>query len=235
MNDGCIAYWTRKEPPGYGVLYTRYRANAGVTGEPSRESAPRWLDIWEDGVFRSAQNGSRAIVAYGVAPRGVRSIDSLRLDIRWLGPESASMSVTGESWSGETLAVEPGKPVVIADGEVYIGIISLEPTRIGHTPPVVLWRDGDEPVLSIVNYEGPPKQFWEYRSLAGPFWKGNVRNGFALWIAPRTDFASVEAFTQALAETLLADSMEGTVRTITFGDGDDAVATLTYDLREMRL
>ncbi len=53
-------------------------------------------------------------------------------------------------------------------------------------PSVVVWRDGQEFVISIVNYEGPAKVFWEYRSLAGPFYKGNVRNGFALWVAPRS-------------------------------------------------
>jgi hypothetical protein len=174
------------------------------------------------------------VVAYGVAPRGQRPLDSLRLDIRLIGPETIQVVIDGQPWSGEALPVATGAPIVITDGDVCIGIIPLEPARLGHTPPVVLWRDGDESVISIVNYEGPPKQFWEYRSLAGPFWKGNVRNGFALWIADRDEYATTEAFAAALAAMPLSDVTTGTSRRISFGPGEVA-ATVTYDLRELRL
>ena len=234
MTDACIAYWKREQAPGYGVLHTRYRAGAGSAGKASREGVPAWLDIWEDGVFRSAQHGRRAVVAYGIAPRGMRQLDSLRLDIRLLGPQASHIVIDGQPWSGEALPLASGVPVVIADGDVYIGIVPLDPTRLGQAPTVVLWRDGDESVISIVNYEGPPKQFWEYRSLAGPFWKGNVRNGFALCIADRAEYATSEAFAAALAGTPLSDVTTGTTRTISFGAGEVA-ATVTYDLREMRL
>ena len=58
------------------MLYCRYRINAGAVGMPSRDSVPGWLDIWDDGVFRTAQAGGRAIVAYGLTPRGQRPIES---------------------------------------------------------------------------------------------------------------------------------------------------------------
>jgi hypothetical protein len=225
MDTACIAYWTREEAPGYGVLYTRYRINAGPAGVPSREGVPSWLDIWEDGVFRTAQSGQRVVVAYGIPPRGLRPIDGMRLDIRLMGPEAALAD--GREWRG-------GKPldvrsmVVVEDGDVLIGIRPLAPERLGDGRGVVLWRDSGETVLSIANYDGPAKQFWEYRSLSGPFWKGNVRNGFALWIVPRAEHASREAFAAALAATPLTDESSGSVRTITFED-----VTLTYDLREM--
>jgi hypothetical protein len=213
-DNACILYWRRDKAPGYGVLYSRYRVNAGPVGKASREGVPRWLDIWEDGVFRTAQGGSQAIVAYGVMPRGQRPVSSLRLDIRLLGPTE--------------VACAPGEPIVVEDGDAFIGIMALNPDNLGHSPPVTAWRDGDESVISILNYEGPPKVFWEYRSLSGPFWKGNVRNGFALWVVSRAEFASVAAFQAALAATPLSDTTIGSLRRITFGE-----VVLEYDLREM--
>ena len=49
---------------------SRYRINDWPVGQPSRELASAWLDIWDDGVFRTAQIGGRALVAYGLSPRG---------------------------------------------------------------------------------------------------------------------------------------------------------------------
>ena len=121
-----------------------------------------------------------------------------------------------------------GRRFVVADGDSYIGIAPLAPEKLGHSEPIVLWQDADETVISLVNYEGQAKVFREYRSLAGPFWKGNVRNGFALWIAARAEFASAEAFRGALAELLLTDEVDGSRRRIAFGDVE-----LEYDLREM--
>lgn len=212
MDNACIAYWKR-EGDAPGVVYTRYRVNAGPIGAPSREGMPRWMDIWEEGVFRTAQVGPRAIVAYGLTPRGQRAVSSLRLDIRVLGPERVE--------------VEHGV-AVIDDGSVFLGIVPLAPDNLGHSADVTGWRDGDESVVSIVNYEGPAKVFWEYRTLSGPFWKGNVRNGFALWIAPHDDYGSVEEFRAALSATSLSDETVGSERTIRFGD-----VTLAYDLRQM--
>ena len=214
MDDACIAYWRREEEPGYGVLYARYRVNAGRVGEQTRQAAS-WHDIWEDGTFRTAQSGGRAIVANGLTPRGQRPITSMRLDMRMLGVEPGDV-------------VEDGGRFVVAGGDVYVGIVPLAPEALGHSESVVLWRDADETVISLVNYEGPAKVFWEYRSLAGPFWKGNLRNGFAIWIAARNEFASVEAFRESLADVPVADELAGARRRIAFGGVE-----LEYDLREM--
>ncbi len=88
-------------------------------------------------------------------------------------------------------------------------------------------------IVSVFNYEGPPKGFWEYRSLGGPFFKGNVKNGVVLRLADRSDNSSLAEFKASLTETPLTDTADGSLRTITFGDGEDTVK-LTYDLRELR-
>ncbi|MEO8458664.1 MAG: hypothetical protein ABI559_12745, partial [Chloroflexota bacterium] len=215
MDSACVAYWRRDEAPGYGVLYSRYRMNAKAVGEQSRREAS-WHDIREDGTFRSAQEGGRAIVAYGMTPRGQRPISSLRLDVRMLGVSS-----------GDVVGDGAGR-FVMSDGDVYIGIVALGVEQLGHSESVVVWQDADEAVISLVNYEGPAKVFWEYRSLAGPFWKGNVRNGFAVWVAARSEFASVAAFSTALAEASVRHDVDGSRCRTAFGD-----VRLDYDLREM--
>lgn len=139
----------------------------------------------------------------------------MRLDIRILGVQL-----------GDVLA-EDGR-FVVSDGDVYIGIVPLTPENLGQSEPFVVWRDADETVISILNYEGPAKVFWEYRSLAGPFWKRNLRNGFAIWIAARNEFASGEAFRESSANVPLVDELDGARRRIVFGDVE-----LEYDLREM--
>jgi hypothetical protein len=227
-DNGCIAYWLRDGEPEYGVMYSRYRVNAGRVGESSRVGLPAWLDIWEDGVFRVAQEGPRAIVAYGLMPRGQRPVDSLRLDLRLLGPQDKAVRADGQAWDGRILALAPGTTVVIDDAVVRVGIVPLEPTRLGDGSSVVLWRDGMEIVISIVNYEGPPKVFWEYRSLAGPFWKCNVQNGLCLWLASTEEWADVADFEEALRKAFITDEVEGSMRRIAFGDVE-----LAYDLRAL--
>jgi len=102
-------------------------------------------------------------------------------------------------------------------------------SRIG----IIVWRDGHEVVISTLNYEGPPKVFWEYRSLTGPFFKRNLRNGFLLWVAPRGDFSAPAAFTSALRSEPLRDETEGTVRRIEWGE-EPGNLVLEYDLGELR-
>ena len=239
-HDSCILYFRKPSPPGYGVLYCRYRINAGPLGRPSREGVPSWLDIWDDGVFRTAQGGGRAIVAYGLSPRGQRPIESLRLDIRLMGVLDGGIFADGKLAIGHhgsesrPTGVQSHSPITISHGDVYIGLIPLEPSRLGHGEPISIRKDGQEFVVSIVNYEDPPKVFWEYRSLAGPFFKGNVKNGFVLSVAPRGDFDTLEAFRADLLAMPLMDETVGSVRRIEWGRGPDRLM-LEYDLKELRL
>jgi hypothetical protein len=227
-NDSCMAYWSRDKSPGYGVLYCRYRVNAGPIGQPSRVKVPPWMDIWEEGVFRTSQAQGTAIVAYGLMPRGQRLIESLRLDVRMLGPSPQDVLLDGGPWDGAPMEVISGSPVIVCDGHALTGVIPLTPTYLGRGSSVTLWRDGEETVLSIGNYQGPPKVFWEYRSLSGPFWNGNVKNGFVLWMADRDAWPSVEDFEKAVHSTPLRDEQHGSKRHIEFGD-----LSLHYDLRSM--
>jgi hypothetical protein len=232
-HNSCIVYFTKAREPRYGVLYCRYLVNDRRVGQFVYESSREALDLWEEGAFRTAQRGRDAIVAYGLLPRGQRHVHSLRLDVRLLGIDDESEVIAGaRHYEGGEMALAAVAPVGIACGEVYIGIRPLEPARLGHEPPLVVRQDGQETIISIYNYRGPPKQFWEYRSLSGPFFKGNVRNGFALRMAARNEHASLGAFLESLTAAPLTDALDGSARRIAFGTGPDAVV-LEYDLREL--
>jgi hypothetical protein len=234
MHNPCIVYYAKPTPPGYGVVYCRYRINAGAVGVPSRTTSPPWLDIWDDGVFRTAQAGCHALVAYGLAPRGQRPIEGLRLDVRLIGPlDGGNLLLAGRLFRGEPLRIDPGDVFAAADGDAYIGIRLLEPSCLGHVPATIVWRDGDELVVSIVNYEGPPKVFWEYRSLSGPFFKGNIKNGFALWVTPRSEYPSLEDFHEAISSLPLNDRIVRTLRRIEWGVSPEQLV-LEYDLLDLK-
>jgi hypothetical protein len=235
QHNSCILYYARGGEPRYGVLYCRYLMNEGGPFGSMHESGRTAVDRWDLGIFRTAQRHGDAVVAYGALPYLLFPVSSLRLDVRLLGPDAESeVLVGGHPYrQDKPLTVAPGASVGIADGEVYVGLRALEPTQLGHETPIILWRDGQETVLSIYNYRGPAKVFWEYRTLAGPFFKGNVCNGFALRVARRQEFGSLADFVVAFERTPLSDEVVGGHRRVAFGEGA-TLLTLEYDLRDMQ-
>jgi len=235
--NAAILYYRKEGAPGYGVLYTRYIVNEYEIGKLADETGHTKRDLWDLGAPRCLQHRNLAIVAYGLTPMPITTaVHTLRLDTLLIGRDRATeILVDGRPLSSLPQPVQPLEPVVLADGSVYIGLIPLEPTNMGQEAPIVLEERGGELVLSIYNYSGPSKNFWEYRTLSGPFFKGNVRNGFVLEVASQDDFSSPTAFHEHVASARLADSVsaEG-VREIEYESGGQALA-LRYDLRDLRV
>lgn len=234
QHDSLILYYRRDSGPGYGVLYCRYLSDERGIGE-ARGSGPTGAELFDEGLFCGVQSRNRAIVAYGLFPRGLRITRSERLDIRLLGPDADSELRAGEQrFEGEPLEVQPREPVLVADGRIYLAIIPLEPTAMGQEAPILLRRDGGETILSIYNYRDAPKDFWEYRSLAGPFYKGNVRNAFILEVASRQEYSSLEDFRRHIQQTTIQDlTGPERVREITYR-WEDGSLSLAYSLWDMR-
>ena len=192
-------------------------------------------DFWEEGRHVAAQHRNRAIVAYGLTPR-LRPVSSCKLSVRLLG-----VSERTEVWCGDRrvdafpMRVEPGEPVVIAEGGAYVALVPLEPSDMASGAPIELnVRDGAL-VLDIYNYRGPAKSFWEHRSQAGPFYRGNVRNAFIIEVAERAAFADVEAFRRHVAAARITDSVDDEyVREIAYASDGGSLA-LRYSLWDMRL
>jgi len=235
--NAAILYYRKDEPPGYGVLYTRYAVNEYEIGHLADETGRTKGELWDLGAPRCLQHRNRAIVAYGLTPMPITTaVHTLRLDVLLIGKDRATeILVGGQPLSSLPQPVAPLEPVVVAGGGVYIGLIPLEPTNMGQEAPIVLDERGGELALSIHNYSGPSKNFWEYRTLSGPFFKGNVRNGLVIEVASRGDYPSAAAFHEHLAGARLSDSVSGDgVREIEYESDGQALA-LRYDLRDLRV
>jgi hypothetical protein len=120
---------------------------------------------------------------------------------------------------------------VVVDGGVYIGVRALAPSCLADDAPIVLERGPeDELWLTIYNYRGPPKFFWEYASLGGAFWNGNIRAGYIVEIAERYEYPSAAAFLAHLVRAEIDDTVDDAkVRTVRFRSGGDELE-LRYDL-----
>jgi len=234
QQNSCYLTYRKGEPQGYGVVYCRYLVNERRAGDSPYASSGTPVDLWDDGLFRTAQSGRVAIVAYGTLPHGRRPVHSLRLDIRMLGPDSGSTILLGvDAWDGSEATLDAGQCLTVSDGDVHIGIIPLTTDCLNPHAPVVLGRDGPELVLSAYNYHGPPKTFWEYRSLSGPFYNRNVLNGFIVVAEPRSNRPSTE-FARLLQSASVDDRLDGVQRRITCDSVFGHVA-LVFDLRRLRL
>jgi hypothetical protein len=127
--------------------------------------------------------------------------------------------------------LQDGDWLIVADGDVYVGVRPLKPSRLGHKTPIRLERGpAGELWLCIYNYLGPAKRFWDYASLGGAFWRGNLRAGFIVEVAERYEYASVADFLAHLHEAVVEDQVDDNdVRTVTYRSGGDELA-LCYDL-----
>ena len=92
-------------------------------------------------------------------------------------------------------------------------------------------RDGEQLTLDIYNYRGPPKTFWEHRSQAGPFYKGNVRNAASSRSRSASDYAAVDAFAAHIAAATRRRQRRTTtdVREIAYASDGGSVA-MRYSL-----
>jgi hypothetical protein len=232
--NSLLLQFQREGDPSYGVMYARYVINDKTPGATMHESMRDAEDFWDEGRFVGAQHRNRAIIAYGLLPR-VRPTQSYKLSLRILG--GAKQPV----WAGDRRTdrfpamVRAGEPIVVGVGAVYIAMIPLDPTNMGAEAPIELSVSGDELVLDVYNYRGPPKSFWEHRSQGGPFYKGNVRNAVVIEVAARDEFESLAAFRAHIARATVAESVSDDFsRQIVYAAGGESLS-LCYSLWDMRV
>jgi hypothetical protein len=230
--NSILLHFARDGAPGFGTLFARYVVNDKGPGAIMHESNRTAEDWWEEGVYVAAQHRNRAIVACGLRPR-VRPARSYKLTVQLLGAEPARVFVDDERVRQFPVAVPPGRPIVIAEGGVYIALTPLEPTDMGHGARIALDLQGDALSLHIENYRGPDKSFWEYRSLGGPFFKGNVLNGFAIEVAEQTEFADLGAFREYARGIEIVDAVDASgIREVAYASPGGTLA-MRYSLLDM--
>jgi len=235
--NAAILYYRRDRAPGYGLLYTRYTVNEYDSRHMADEQGRVRHDLWDLGQFRGVQHGRRAVWVYGLPPMPITaSVHTLKLDVMLLHPDEGTQVWVGRRrFQGREQRVAPGEPVVIADGRVYVALIPLEPTNMGQEAPVVLERRSGELVLSIHNYLGPAKNFWEYRTLSGPFYRGNVRSGLVVEVASKSEFRSAAEFRAYVSRARVTDVVSGDgVRDVSYAT-DGGSLGLRYSLHDLRV
>ncbi|MGN6697262.1 MAG: hypothetical protein ACTHMR_03810, partial [Thermomicrobiales bacterium] len=233
--ENVLLHYSKEQAPGFGVVYTRFILNnkrlGGSYHATDRTSSNNISDV---GVFRGLHYRNKAIGVYGLAPQH-EDVSSIKLDVFFPGRAGIEEAlVDGQPITELPVEMPPGTPLVIADGAVYIGVLPLRHSNLGREAPVRLEESGGDLVLSTVIYEGPAKRFWEYSSLGGPFYKGNIECGLVLEVASRDQYPDAAAFAADLAAATITDTSSDGVRTICYRAGGDDLL-LRYRLTDMEV
>jgi hypothetical protein len=223
-----------RRPDGWGMMYSRYVVNDQHWGTLSAaHDRPATNNFYDQGHFAGVQHGNKAIALYALMPQHAE-VFSLKtvivfpradlLDEVWLDDQRVHLNDV-------PTPVRLGEWVVVADGDVYVGLHPLEPSRLGAAVAMRLERGPQgELWLTIPNYEGAPKRFWDYASLRGAFWRGNLRAGYIVEVAERTAFPSAAAFLDHLRLAAIEDSVDAArVRSVHYRSAGDDLG-LRYDL-----
>lgn len=230
-----MLHYKKSEDVGkWGMMYSRYVVNDrhwGTMGPaPDR---PKEGNFYDHGNFAGIQYQNKAIGLYALMPEQ-EEVASLKTVIAFQSGDALNQIWINDnpvdlSESGQTL--EHGDWLIIEDGDVYIGVFPLEQTVLSQSAPIRLERGPlGELWLSIYNYEGAPIRFWDYASLKGAFWRGNLRAGFVVEVAEYHEYASASDFLEHLKQAQVADAVDDKhIRTVTYHNGDMPM-TLRYDL-----
>ena len=233
-NHLMLHYQRPSEKGGWGMMYSRYVVNErhwGTMGPaPDR---PKTGNFYDHGHFAGVQKRNRAIGVYALMPEQ-EEVFSLKtvvvfqsgsdLERVWISADAVDLDKVDQPLrSDDWLLVE--------DGEVYIGVRALEPTVLSQAAPIKLERGPlGELWLAIYNYQGAAIRFWDYASLKGAFWRGNLRAGFVVEVAERHEYDSAAEFLSHLQSAAIADSVDDHhLRTVTYTNGGDSLS-LSYDL-----
>ena len=228
-----ILYYARSAG-GWGAVYSRYVVNDRHWG--TYAAAPdrsKEANFYDQGNFAGAQLRNKAIGLYSLM-REQEEVFSLKTVVAFqVGEDLEEVWVDDRRVDpGELpLALEAGNWLVVADGAAHVGVRPLEPSRLGGEAPILLERGpAGELWLTMYNYRGPAKRFWEYASLCGAFWRGNIRAGYVMEAAERSEYSSAEGFLEHLRRASIEDQVdEEFVRTIRYSSGGDDLE-LRYDL-----
>jgi hypothetical protein len=230
-----ILYYTRPgKPGGWGMMYSRYVVNDrhwGTLGAAPDRS--KKANFYDQGHFAGVQHRNKAIGLYALMPQQEEVFSLKTVIVFQSGGSLDGVWIDGKPIDIDLLpkALSYNDWVIIQDGSVYVGLRPLEPSCLGREAPVLLERGPlGELWLTIYNYKGPPKRFWDYASLKGAFWRGNLRAGYITEVAGTGEYASAVDFLAHLRRAAIEDRVDANfVRTVRFRSGGDEIE-IDYDL-----
>jgi len=218
----------------WGMVYSRFVVNDRHWGtKGAAPDRPKTANFYELGHFAGAQYRNKAIIVYALMPED-EEIFSLKTVVVFQAGEMLE-----KIWVNNNLIRLGDVPfeltwndwLIVEDGAVYVGVKPLEPTCLGPGFGVKIERGPlGEVWLSIYNYHGNPKRFWEYASLGGAFWKGNIKAGFIIEVAERIEYLTAALFLEHLQNGKISDNVnDHSIRSVSYESGGDHVR-LDYDL-----
>ena len=237
-NHLMLHYSRPQERGGWGMMYSRYVVNDrhwGTLGAaPDR---PKDASFYDQGNFAGVQMGNKAIGLYALEAQ-YEEVFSLKTVVAFpSGPDLNRLWINDRriDLGADLPSLRAGDWLIVEDGDVYIGVQPLEQSCLGREAPILLECGPlDELWLVIYNYRGAKKRFWEYASLGGAFWRGNLRAGFVVEVAERSAYASAARFFAHLRQSAVSDTTDRDfVRTVSYQSGDDSLS-LRYDLWNTR-
>ena len=214
-------YYTRPDKPGgWAQMYSRFVVNDrhwGVLGAAPDRS--KTANFYDQGHFCGVQLHNKAIGLYALMPQQeeVHSIKTVVAFQSGSDLERVWVNDTAVTVGDEPCPLSLGDWLIVEDGGVYVGVYPLEPSCLGREAPIRLERGPlGELWLAIYNYRGSPKRFWDYASLGGAFWQGNLRAGYIVEVAERDEFSSAREFLAHLAAARIDDRLDDNLlRTVT--------------------
>ena len=233
-----LHYRRPQETGAWGMMYSRYVVNDrhwGTLGAaPDR---PKTYNFYDQGHFAGVQSRNKAIGVYALMPEQAE-VHSLKtvvvfqsgasLEHIWVNDSAVDLECTPQ-----TLTVDDW--LIVEDGAIYVGVRPLQPTHLGKDASIQLERGPlGELWLTIYNYKGVPIRLWEYASLRGAFWRGNLRAGFVVEVSERSAYPSAADFLAHLHTSQISDGVDdASIRTVTYSSGDESIS-LRYDLWNTR-
>jgi hypothetical protein len=239
-----ILHYTRTSPPDrqtnspdWSMMYSRFVVNDRHFGTLAAAPDRPPNSFYDQGNFAGVQQRNKAIALYALQPQHqeIFSLKTVAVFPQAEALEEVRVNDRPITLDDLPLALNTGDWLVVTDGSVFIGVRPLEPSCLGREAPLLLERGPQgELWLTLYNYRGPAKRFWDYASLRGAFWRGNIRAGFIVEVSERNAFPSAAAFFSHLAQASIEDTVEETPesparRTVTYRSGGDELR-LEYDL-----
>lgn len=237
-----LVHYRRGMDPRFGVLYALYLIDEKTPADHQYRSQRLTADRTQDeqGLVRSVQHRNKAIVLYH--PPQIRDdVFSLKVEVTIFDRARIDeVRINEQVVSSLPRALAPADIVFVADTDTYFALQPLEPTKLGPDMPIELREDPEGNLaLSIYNYRGPTRTFWEYKSRL-PYFRANAKNGFVIEVGSARDDGSFEAFRRRIYATRVVDITDGAdVREVTYQSGNDTISIKvdlkTDDLLERRI
>ena len=218
-HSDCFMARIRRSPDiksmaDFRSVYTRGVFNDARVGDPnlshvSRSPVDRSY-LYEEGRSAIYQHEGAAIVCYSPKRAGHAGVTSFRLDVIFgFHAPFDSLLIDGQPPKGFPFTLAPGAVICFRDFSTFGMIRPLSPFPAVSDHPVRLWRHGEFLLLSIVNYEGPLRDFSRNEI-------NSWRAGFVCELATAEDI-SWEEFVARAGDTVVSEEVEaGVVRTVRY-------------------